>query len=94
MARPIAATTPLDGQLTCNHLSAELRVNQARIVELGQEKTHSNNNNAALFAAAPVALALPIMIDVSHAEQKEIDALNKRDAVLQDLIAQRCPTPS
>jgi len=91
VARPVAATTPIDDKLNCNQVKAELRINQARISELGQEITTSHNNNTARLATAPISLANPLFIDVSHSEQKEINALNQRDAVLDTLIAQKCP---
>jgi hypothetical protein len=84
VAHPVAATTPLDDQLSCDHLRSEREVNDARIADLRKEKRNSQDNDAGLILAAP------LLLDVSDSEEKEIAAFQARNKVLDDLIAKKC----
>jgi hypothetical protein len=87
-SHPVAASNAFDDQLTCGHLTAERTVNQARIVDLAGEKTNGQSNNVGLL------LTNPLMMDLGSPEQQEIDALNRRNLVLDGLIDRKCPKQS
>ncbi|MGH6975712.1 MAG: hypothetical protein ACREED_01665 [Stellaceae bacterium] len=85
---PIAATTPYDGQLTCEHVQAEREVNEAHIADLKNEEQDDNRNNVAFIVTGGIGGALAM--DASHSEETEIAALKARDDVLDGLIAEKC----
>jgi len=84
-AQPVALTTPMDSQLSCDHLRAEHSVNLARIADLGGERQNAQTNNVGMFVANP------LFLDLSQSERREIDALTARNQVLDRLIADKCP---
>jgi hypothetical protein len=83
-ARPVAATNDYDDRLTCDQLRAERGVDDTKLADLTQERKHAENNNIGMVAVSP------LFIDLSSTERKEADALAKRNAVLDDLIARKC----
>lgn len=83
IARPVEATTPLDGRLTCTHISEEIRVNNARTMDLGSEKDAQAGNNAGLILVAPM------FVNLGDTEGTEIQALHARNQVLLDLGAKK-----
>lgn len=85
---PVAATTPYDGQLTCEHVQAERGVNEARIADLKNEEQDDTRNNIAFLVTGGIGGALAM--DTSHSEETEIKALKARDDVLDGLIAEKC----
>ena len=87
VGHPVEAATPLDDRLGCDHLSAERRVNDARIADLKGEKNNAGVNNAAFL------IWQPLFLDVSNSENKEIAAFQERNRVLDRFIAERCPQP-
>lgn len=89
VARPVSATTPYDSQLTCEHITAERTVNDARIADLKGEE-HDDIDNDVGFAIG-MGLTGAIFLDTSDAEKSEIKALHARNAVLDDLMAKKCP---
>lgn len=84
VSRPIAATTPYDDQLSCDHLRAERQVNDARIADLNGERDHSAVTNVGWL------VYLPLFMDVSKSEATEITAFQDRNTVLDGLIAKKC----
>jgi hypothetical protein len=84
VSNPVAATTAYDGKLSCDHLRAERRVNEARIADLEKEKSNAEGNSVGML------LVSPLFVDFSHSEGKEIDAFRERNKVLDGLIAGRC----
>ena len=85
---PVAATTPYDAQLTCEHVQAEREVNDAHIADLKNEEQDDTRNNVAFVVTGGIAGAL--VTDASHSEETEIKALKARDDVLDGLIAEKC----
>jgi hypothetical protein len=85
---PIEATNAYDGQLTCDHLRAERRVNDARIADLIDEKGGDANNNVGkVIGQGPVGV---MFLDLSDSEKKEIEAFQARDKVIDQMTAERC----
>lgn len=90
VARPVSATTPYDSQLTCEHITAERTVNDARIADLKGEE-HDDIDNDVGFAIG-MGLTGAVFLATSDAEKSEIKALHARNAVLDDLMAKKCPS--
>ncbi|MBB6251338.1 hypothetical protein [Nitrospirillum iridis] len=86
VANPVKAVNAYDDQLSCDHLRAELQVNQAHILDLNGERAADRQHNVGQL------LVGPMFIDLSDSEKKEIKALEARDTVLNGYLAQRCPT--
>jgi hypothetical protein len=84
VAHPVAATNDYDDRLSCDHLRAERGVNDSKLADLTQERKNAETNNVGQ------ALAGPLFIDLSSSERTEADALVKRNAVLDQLIARKC----
>jgi hypothetical protein len=87
VSRPVAATHPYDDQLSCDHLHAERTVNESRIADLRNERGDAISNNVGKLVATPM---LPLFMDFSGVENKEVAALDERDKVLDTLIAAKC----
>lgn len=85
MAQPVAVTTPIDAQLSCDHLRAEHRVNLARIADLVGERQNSQTNNVGIFVINP------LFLDLSQSERREIEALEARNQVIDRLMSDKCP---
>jgi hypothetical protein len=83
VSRPVDVTTGYDDRLSCDHLHAERRVNDARIADLRDEKTQSQINNLGVGL---------LFLDVSPTERNEITALENRNKVLDGLLASKCTT--
>jgi hypothetical protein len=94
VSHPVEAFTSYDDRLSCDQLRAERKVNDARIADLNDERRNSQNNNVGLVAAAPLTVALPMFVDVSNAEAKEITAFEARNQNLDALIAKKCEATS
>lgn len=88
VAHPVSATTPYDGQLTCEHLEAERVVNDAHIADLKGEE-HDDLNNDVGFAVG-MGLSGAMFLNTSSAEKSEIKALHARNAVLDSLMKKSC----
>ena len=84
-AHPVAVNNDYDDRLTCDHLHAERGVNDSKLADLTKERKDANANN---IGAA--VLMGPLWLDLSGAERTEAEALTKRDAVLDALIAKKC----
>lgn len=85
MARPVSATNDYDDLLTCDHLRAEHGVNDSKLADLTKERKSDNANNVGML------LVGPLFMDLSSSERTEAQALVKRNAVLDQLIAKKCP---
>ena len=83
-ARPVAKTTSFDDQLSCAHLESQLEVNETRLQALGLEAQGVADANA-----IRVIFVAPFHLDLSGAQQKEIDALQGRNMVLTDLAEKK-----
>ena len=84
-AHPVAANNDYDDRLSCDHLRAEREVNDSKLADLTKERKNDNNNNVGL------AVMDPLFLDLSGSERTEAEALTKRNAVLDGLIATKCP---
>jgi hypothetical protein len=84
-AHPVAVNNDYDDRLTCDHLHAERGVNDSKIADLTQERKSANGNNV-----GTAVLIGPLWMDLSGAERTEAEALTKRNAVLDALIAKKC----
>jgi hypothetical protein len=84
-AHPVAVNNAYDDRLTCDHLHAERGVNDSKLADLTKERKDANGNNV-----GTALLEGPLWLDLSGAERTEADALVKRNAVLDGLIAKRC----
>ena len=82
-SHPVEATTAHDDQLSCDHLQAELAVNSRHIEDLRAEKDSDENNNIGILVTTP------LWMDFSDSEDKEIQGLQNRNAVLSDIIARK-----
>jgi hypothetical protein len=90
-SHPVEATTAHDAQLSCDHLHAERRVNDARIADLdGERKGDSDNNVGKVIGQGAVGI---LFLDLSDSEKKEIQAFQARNKVLDQMVAERCPAP-
>ena len=83
-ALPVAKTTSFDERLSCAHLESQLEVNETRLEALGLEARGVSDANA-----IRVIFVAPFQLDLSGAEQTEIDALNERNLVLVDLAEKK-----
>ena len=83
-ARPVAKTTSFDDQLSCAHLESQLEVNETRLAALGLEAQGVADANA-----IRVIFVAPFHLDLSGAQQKEIEALQGRNMVLTDLAEKK-----
>lgn len=83
-ARPVAKTTSFDEKLSCGHIAAQLEVNETRLEALGLEARRVSDANA-----LRVIFISPFYLDLSGAERKEIDALQERNIVLQELAEEK-----
>lgn len=85
VARLTPLTSPLDDQLSCSQLKAEIEVNDLKTRDLaGERKTETTD------AAARALLVNPLFVDLSDSEKREQESLAARNAHLRDLIAARC----
>ena len=84
-AHPVALHNDYDDRLSCDHLRAERSINDAKLADLVKERKNDNNNNVG------IALMDPLFLDLSGSERTEAEALNKRNAVLDGLMGQKCP---
>lgn len=87
-AHPVSATTPYDDQLSCDHLTAERQVNDRRIADLNDESNQDVANSVGLVLVGGIGGAM--LMDASHSETTERDALHARNATLDGLIAKKC----
>ena len=87
-AHPVAINNDYDDRLTCDHLRAEREVNDSKLADLTKERKNDNANNVGM------AVAYPLFLDLSGAERKEAEALTKRNAVLDGMIANKCTLPA
>lgn len=88
VAHPVAITNNYDRQMTCDQLRAERGVNDSKLADLEKERTSDRVNNLGAVLATP--LMLPLALDLSSSESTEAEALTKRNAELDRLIAQKC----
>src|SRR5689334_22290672 len=67
LGHPVAAVSATDEALSCEHLRAERRVNDARIADLEKERGNAAGNSFGMF------LVNPLFMDFSRSEAKEIE---------------------
>lgn len=87
VARPVAESSATDAVLTCDHIVAEFRVNLARMDDLAGEREGKVNDNIGWL------LIYPVFIDLSVAEQTEIEALLARNRRLIELAGEKACRP-
>jgi hypothetical protein len=81
---PVAEYQSYDTQMTCTDINAEIQRNQQRIAQL-LPKTQKTGKNVALAATGAVFLVPLFFMDFSDAEQREINAFERRDVRLHML---------
>jgi len=85
-ARPVDARRALDAQLSCDHMKAEIEVNEARMEDLAAEAKASSDQNVGLLIVSP------LFLDLSDVERQEIEALISRNRILEEERRRRdCP---
>lgn len=91
---PVAVQSERDGSLTCPTLAAEKAGNEARVRYLQEEQDGSDHMNLVVGSVAVVAfLPTAALMDLSDAQEVEIDALNKRNERLETIrVARGCIT--
>lgn len=89
-AQPVAERSPLDDRLSCAHLQGELQANDARLEELRAESERRERDSVGLVLATGVTGLL--FLDNGSTQRTEAEALQRRNAHLNSLIAERrCP---
>lgn len=89
-AQPVAEGSSLDDRLSCAHLQGEARANAARLEELRAESERRGRDSFGMVLAAGVTGVL--FLDDGSAQRAETEALRRRNARLETLIAERrCP---
>jgi hypothetical protein len=82
----IEAATPRHGA------RSSASANGFRLQDFTKERRERNGNNASMILMAPLAASSLLFVDLSNTEKREIDALTRRNARLQQLAAHRgCP---
>jgi hypothetical protein len=87
-AQPVAEQSELDNRLTCAHLQGEFQANQARLDELRQESGRRAVENVGVvlaFGLIPGGMA----VDTGSTQRTEAESLQRRNARLQALMAER-----
>ncbi len=83
----------MDDRLSCEHLQGEYSANGFRLQDFTKERRERNGNNAGMILMAPLAASSLLFVDLSNTERREVDALTRRNARLQQLAAHRgCPS--
>ncbi len=86
-ANPVQEKRAIDASLSCDHLTAEKQVNEARMLDLAGEEGAKHERNAGMLFVSP------LFLDLSDAEKRESDALIARNRHLNGEIERRgCPT--
>lgn len=91
-AHPVATVQPTDSMLSCELMYAEIAANNERARSLAREKSDAEGENVALGVAGAV-LFWPALffMDLSNAEQVEMDALRARNQYLGTrMVAEDC----
>lgn len=88
VSNPVASSNDFDDQLSCDQLRGERLVNDSRIQDLTDEKLNARKNDIGLM------LSSPFILDLSNSEEKEIEAFQKRNKVLDRMIVNRCEAAS
>lgn len=86
-AQLVAETSPLDDRLSCEHLQGERVTNSARVSELAAETGRRQGDNVALVLG--LGLAGAMMMDSGETQRQETEALQRRNARLDALLAER-----
>jgi hypothetical protein len=80
----VEESTDLDTRLTCGHVESEYEVNLKKIEDITGEKLGKTDDNIGM-----VLYFMPWFLDVSGAEQKEIEALIVRNNRLVALAKEK-----
>jgi hypothetical protein len=73
VARPVEESNDFDTLLTCDHLVAEYKVNLEKIEDISGERLDKTDDNVGWI------LFMPLFLDLSGSEKKEIEALITRN---------------
>lgn len=87
--QPIAVVQPIDRQMDCTAISAEVQGNNTKVTELGVEQ---GNKVAQNVAAGAAGLFIPVLwfgMDFQGAADKEISALQSRQQYLAVMATDR-----
>lgn len=83
----------MDDRLSCEHLQGEYFSNESRLCDFTKERRERDRNNAGMILMAPLAASTLLFVDLSDTEQREVDALMRRNSRLQQLGARGgCPS--
>lgn len=91
-SRPVAERTDLDGELTCTHVIAEKRSLKARVADLRDERNTNRQRSLTRLPSAVLSgnpFSAIFLADPSVAIYREIDAANKRQRVLDELLLEK-----
>ena len=83
MARPVDEVNNFDSLLTCDHLESEYQVNLEKIEDISGERIDKADDNVAWI------LFMPLFLDFSDSEKKEIESLIIRNQRLVDLAEEK-----
>ena len=75
---------PVDSKLSCDHLSAEQKVNKGKAVDLLDESNNDTTNNLGILI-----FVSPLFINLTDVQKKEIEALAKRNEHLEQLKTEK-----
>lgn len=88
---PVAISNGYDAALSCQQMQAEIQANQTKATQVAEEKNSAENGNIAVGAVGAL-LFWPALfaLDLSDAEQREMDALEARNSYLQLMMQTTC----
>ncbi len=87
--RPVAIVQPVDRQMDCNAIVAEVRANSTQIGELGREDGQKVGQNVAVGIVGVLIPVLWFGMDFQDASGKEGTALESRNQYLSTLAQQK-----
>jgi len=83
VARPVQEVNKFDALLSCDHLVSEYQVNLEKIEDITGERLGKTDDNVGWI------LFMPLFLDLSGSEKKEIQALVGRNQRLVDLAKEK-----
>lgn len=83
IARPVDEINSVDYLLSCDHLVSEYEVNLEKIEDITGERLDKTDDNIGWI------LVMPLFLDLSGSEEKEVEALVTRNRRLVDLAQEK-----
>lgn len=83
VARPVEEVNNFDDLLSCDHLVSEYQVNLEKIEDISGERIDKTDHNVGWI------LFMPLFLDLSGSEKREIEALSSRNQRLVDLAEEK-----